>query len=44
LTPALLSELYGADVDDLFDQTTRGATSPDRVLPLALPPTASALL
>jgi phosphonate transport system ATP-binding protein len=42
LTPALLSELYGADVQDLFEPAT-GAPPRERGLPLTLPVSAASL-
>jgi phosphonate transport system ATP-binding protein len=44
LTPALLSELYGADVQDLFEPAASAGAQPERRPPLALQPTASSLL
>ena len=44
LTPALLSELYGADVEDLFDKTGGHPVASESVAPHRLPATASALL
>jgi phosphonate transport system ATP-binding protein len=44
LTPALLSELYGADVQDLFEPASRPAAAPERSLPMSLAPAAKSML
>lgn len=44
LTPALLSELYGADVQDLLEPTTGHAAQPGHAVPLTLMTAASPLL
>ena len=43
LTPALLSELYGADVQDLFEPANGAPAPRDRGLPLTLPVSAASL-
>ncbi len=43
LTPALLSDLYGADVKDLFEPTAGSPTPPERALPMALQVSVAAL-
>ncbi|MBK6472110.1 MAG: phosphonate ABC transporter ATP-binding protein [Betaproteobacteria bacterium] len=44
LTPALLSELYGADVQDLFEPAAGAVAQPERRPPLSLQPSAGSLL
>ncbi len=43
LTPALLSELYGADAQDLFEPTAPRTAPPEPLLPMTLRPTAGSL-